>query len=111
MPDWLEVILGIAGGLNVVGLVVWIVATIYDLKASVLMLAERVSQITTNCGIRKAETTAAASDLRTETAAIADRLRKQLDDTMTHVFQALTLLQKTTSALAAKAGIHPADYE
>ena len=43
MPPWLEVVLGICGGLNVIGLVVWIVKTIYELKATDMMLTKAVA--------------------------------------------------------------------
>ena len=111
MPPWLEVVLGICGGLNVIGLVVWIVKTIYELKATDMMLTKAVADISTNCSLRKTETSKMAESLRNDTAKIANDLRRETRDTMTKIFSTLESLQKVTTALAMKAGVKVSDYE
>jgi hypothetical protein len=121
MPEWLAITLGVGGGLNIIGLVVWIVGTIYAVKAEVAALQKDVGVLQSNCAQRridvnhatdvlKAEVQHTADVLRTDVNHTADTLKADTKDVFDRVFKILAQLQRVTTALAAKQGLRPDEY-
>jgi hypothetical protein len=84
MPGWLEVLLGIAGGLNIVGLASWAVKSIYDLRARIGLVEASVASIRQSCVL--------------------------CDSDKREIFHTLKRLDRVCVALATKMGIDMSEY-
>jgi len=84
MPAWLEIVLGLAGGLNIVGLASWAVKSIYDLRARIGLVEASVAAIRQTCVL--------------------------CDSDKREIFHTLKRLDRVCVALATKMGIELKDY-
>ena len=49
MPEWLTILLAVAGTLNVVGFIVWLVKSIYELKGRLELIEAAQDNIQKSC--------------------------------------------------------------
>ena len=84
MPEWLTILLAVAGTLNVVGLVSWLVKTVFDLRSRIALLEAALRKISEECSFCK-------EDKR-------------------EIFGTLKRLDRTLVAIATKMGIDLSEF-
>jgi hypothetical protein len=85
MPEWLTILLAVAGTLNVVGFVVWMVKSIYELKSRMGLLEAAQASIQKSCVL--------------------------CDSDKREMFRTLKRLDRVNAAIAAKMNIDLSQYD
>lgn len=80
MPEWLQIVLGVAGTANTAGVVAWIFNTLGALKTRTAIVEAEVANIKQKCVM--------------------------CGDEKTELFQRLRRVELTTTAMAVKMGVH-----